>query len=93
MAYAMLEKHGIDRPIDITPDFGIMAKRSQEILQWVDKHKLVNWVALDDLDLNAGEPRMRPHFIKTNPLVALTNEQAEQAIRILTRPFPDQDNY
>lgn len=83
MAYQMLNKHGIDSPIDITPDFGICGKRSNEILTWVDKHQITNWVAIDDLDLGTGEPRLRGHFIKTNPLIGLTNELVEQAISLL----------
>ncbi len=44
-----------------------------------------DWIAIDDMDLNAGEPRMRPHFIKCNPLVGLTNDLVEQSINILNR--------
>ncbi len=40
MAYQMLAKHGIETPIDITPDFGICGKRSAEILTWVDKYQI-----------------------------------------------------
>ena len=34
----MLNRHGIETPIDITPDFGICGKRSSEILTWVEKY-------------------------------------------------------
>jgi len=85
MAYAMLQKHGIATPIDITPDYGLCGKRSAEILTWVDKYQIKDWIAIDDMDLNAGEPRMRPHFIKCNPLVGLTNDLVEQSINILNK--------
>ncbi|CAD7926750.1 unnamed protein product [Amoebophrya sp. A25] len=83
MAYAMLSKHGIATPIDITPDYGVCGKRSAEILTWVDKYGIKDWIAIDDMDLNQGEPRMRPHFIRCNPLIGLTNDLVEQSISIL----------
>merc|ERR1712003_6637 len=78
MAYQMLNRHGIETPIDVTPDFGICGKRSNEILTWVEKYGIRDWVAVDDLDLNVGEPRMRGHFLKCNPLIGLTNDLVEQ---------------
>jgi len=85
MAYQMLNKHGIETPIDVTPDYGICGKRSAEILTWVDKYQIRDWIAIDDLDLNAGEPRMRPHFIKCNPLIGLTNDLVDQGVAILNQ--------
>lgn len=83
MCYQMLHRHGIDAPIDITPDYGLCAKRSSEILYWVDKFQPATWVAIDDLDLHAGEPRMRGHFLKCNPLIGVTNDLVEYGISVL----------
>lgn len=88
MAYQMLNKHGIDTPIDITPDYGMCGKRSAEILTWVDKYQIRDWIAIDDLDLNAGEPRMRAHFIKCNPLIGLTSDLVENGVSILNQHDP-----
>ena len=49
----------------------------------VDKHHPQTWVAIDDLDLNAGEPRMRGHFLKCNPLIGLTNDLVEHGVAVL----------
>jgi len=83
MCYAMLQKHGIQTPIDVTPDFGMCGKRSNEILTWVDRFQITKWVAIDDLDLLSGEPRLRGHFLKCNPLIGLTNELIDEGTRIL----------
>jgi len=83
MCYAMLQKHGIQTPIDVTPDFGMCGKRSNEILTWVDRFQITKWVAIDDLDLLTGAPRLQGHFLKCNPLIGLTNELIDEGTRIL----------
>jgi hypothetical protein len=85
MAYAMLQRHGIPTPIDVTPDFGPQGRRSAEILTWVDRFGIKDWVAIDDLDLLTGEPRLKGHFLRCNPLVGLTNELIEEGTRNLNR--------
>eukprot|EP00397_Hematodinium_sp_SG-2012_P025548 GEMP01026702.1.p1 GENE.GEMP01026702.1~~GEMP01026702.1.p1 ORF type:complete len:332 (+),score=52.87 GEMP01026702.1:160-1155(+) len=78
-----LVRHGMDPVIDKTRDDGYAGKRSAEILYWVAAHEPKSWIAIDDLDLLTGEPRMLGHFLHTNSFVGLTAESCEQGLRML----------
>mmetsp|Transcript_161001 Transcript_161001/g.283744 ORF Transcript_161001/g.283744 Transcript_161001/m.283744 type:complete len:170 (-) Transcript_161001:23-532(-) len=68
-------------------------QRPHEILRWKEEYEgqpgnepLVNWVAVDDRDLlqeNRGL-LLAGHFVRTNPAEGLTEEKAQECIRILT---------
>jgi len=83
IANQQLVRHGMDTYIDKTADHGYGGKRSAEILEWVNKYQPSAWIAIDDIDLACGEPRMMPHFIHTNPSIGLTAEQCELGLRML----------
>lgn len=78
---AKLREAGLPQPIGKTPDFGMM-RRPCEILTWVDQYRPAAWVSIDDMPLDA-DPRMRGHFVRTNPLQGLTPVLAAEAIRLL----------
>jgi len=80
-----LVRHGLLPVIGKTGDYGPRGRRSEEILSWVQSHQPNVWIAIDDLDLLVGEPRMRGHFVRTNPLVGLTVESCEKGIRMLRK--------
>ena len=58
--------------------------RGMEIKEWLTKHgKNVNhYVIIDDMDNMLQE--QKSHFVQTNPEVGITEENAVQAIKILT---------
>ncbi len=86
------EKLGI---YDVTPDFSteeikrtrkFSLVKASEILAWVEAHPEVSsWIVLDDLDLHSEE--IEKHQIKTNQETGLTQENVEQAIRLLQCPI------
>lgn len=78
-----LVRHGLEKVIDKTADFGYAGKRSAEILQWVKQHEPSAWIAIDDIDLAADESRLNNHFLHTNSQVGLTAEQCELGLRLL----------
>ena len=56
-------------------------QRAREISSWLESHTGVeSWVALDDMEL----PLAPDHFVRTQPDVGLTAEDASRAIAILT---------
>ena len=58
-----------------------MRGRGWEILEWLERHKSVkSFVILDDW--NDMGP-VRDHLILTNPSLGLTEEQVQEAIKIL----------
>jgi len=80
-----LVRHGLLPVIGKTGDYGPRGRRTEEILSWVQSHQPNAWIAIDDIDLLVGEPRMRGHFVHTNPLVGLTREGCERGIRMLRK--------
>jgi hypothetical protein len=81
MVCSKLRENGLPAPIGRTPDYGMM-QRPSEILAWVEQNRPAAWVAVDDMPLDA-DPRMRGHFVRTNPLQGLTPQNASDAISIL----------
>jgi hypothetical protein len=84
-----LGKHGIDTFIDCTPRLP-SRPRSVEILSWIEanrhKYNVVNFVALDDIDLPAGAPDrtfFSRHAIVTNGRTGLTDDDVRTAIELL----------
>jgi hypothetical protein len=61
----------------------------EEIENWlqnVDGVEIVNWVAIDDMDLFSNSKSrsfMRGHFVQTDPIDCLTMAQAELAVSLL----------
>ncbi len=86
--------HGMKRFIDITPDEpGI--SRAKEILKWIagnsGKYRVVNFVALDDINLPACAPDREffaRHAVTTNGLSGLTEADVSKAITMMQ---PDND--
>jgi hypothetical protein len=81
MVCSKLRENGLPAPIGRTPDYGMM-QRPSEILAWVEQNRPVAWVAVDDMPLDA-DPRMRGHFVRTNPLQGLTPQNASDAVSLL----------
>jgi hypothetical protein len=59
-----------------------MMQRPSEILAWVEQNRPAAWVAVDDMPLDA-DPRMRGHFVRTNPLQGLTPQNTSDAVSLL----------
>lgn len=85
-----LAANGMAPFVDCTP---VLASkpRAYEILTWLlgnqSKLGIVNWVALDDIDLAAMAPDkafFRKHAIRTDGRNGLTDEDAAAAIRMLS---------
>jgi len=72
-------------------------RRAREIGTWLKAHPEVKaWVALDDLDFDwadsyrqPGTPWMKIRSVHTDDRICLTDEDATEAIRIITYPPPD----
>ncbi len=57
--------------------------RGEEIECWLDKHERPDYVIIDDLD--DFSPAQRPRYIETNPIVGITEADAQKAIEILQK--------
>ena len=55
--------------------------RGYEIKEWLSKHKVDRYAILDDMDCMLPEQTL--HFVQTNPMFGITQEDAEQVIKIL----------
>ena len=84
-----LTTHGIRPFIDVTPDEPGVS-RAKEILRWIsrnsDKYRVLNFVALDDIDLPSVAPDRKffeSHAVTTEGLTGLTEEDARRAIALL----------
>ena len=57
--------------------------RGMEIKEWLTNHgkRVSNYVIIDDMDNMLSE--QKPHFVRTNSEVGITNEDAEKAIEII----------
>jgi hypothetical protein len=80
---AKLAEHGCPQFVSRTRDIA-QWQRQREILAWVNKHRPVTWVAVDDWPLHetAGCPResaeMNGHFVQTRPRHGLQRDRAER---------------
>lgn len=86
-----LALHEIPGFIDCTPE--LQGSRANEILQWIAKaqrsgeYQIVNFVALDDIDLARGAPNpafFAKHAVCTASNIGLTNDEATRAIALLS---------
>lgn len=72
-------------------------RRAREIGKWLKDHpEVTSWVALDDLDFAradsvraAGTPWMKVRSVCTDAKKCLSEENAQEAVRILINPPPD----
>lgn len=78
MVCQKLHEYGLPQPVGRTPDFGF-TRRPCEILTWVEEHRPSAWVAIDDMPLDV-DPRLKGHFVKTNPIQGLTPKLASDVI-------------
>lgn len=77
---------------DITPDFSTEEIRktksfslvkAQEIQAWLYEHREVEkWIVIDDLCLHDSE--IEKHQVKTNPIIGLTPEDVDLAVKMLS---------
>ena len=72
----------LDADIDSIELFHI---RGEEIKEWLTKHgkHVSNYAIIDDMDNML--PEQQSHFVKTNPEVGITEEDAEKAIAIINK--------
>lgn len=66
-----------DAIIDVTLDFG---SREDEILEWVKSHNIMQWVAVDDMELDLSDD----HFVQTNNTIGLSQSCANELIKRLS---------
>ena len=55
--------------------------RGEEIECWLDKHECPDYVIIDDLD--DFSPTQQPRYVETNPIVGITEADAQKEIEIL----------
>jgi len=56
--------------------------RHEEILHWIKHHPATtHWIAIDDLPMY----QLREHYIQTSPDTGLTDNNVQQAVRVLTQ--------
>jgi len=86
--------------IGMTPDYTnlfenqrFVGHRSKEICTWIDQSQLnvTHWCAIDDQDLYyppdfSCSKRMQNHFVRTAKATGLTPTNADEVIRILSKP-------
>lgn len=75
-----------------------LAQRPTEIMTWKREWRkgrsgeepLTNWVAIDDRELvqERHGQHLRGHFVQTHPLRGLTEDSADECIRILNQELP-----
>ena len=56
--------------------------RGEDIECWLDKHGCPDYVIIDDLD--DFSPAQHDRYVETNPIVGITDDDAQKAIEILT---------
>eukprot|EP00188_Purpureofilum_apyrenoidigerum_P004840 Plantae.Rhodophyta-Purpureofilum_apyrenoidigerum.ctg5797.p1 GENE.Plantae.Rhodophyta-Purpureofilum_apyrenoidigerum.ctg5797~~Plantae.Rhodophyta-Purpureofilum_apyrenoidigerum.ctg5797.p1 ORF type:complete len:166 (+),score=34.81 Plantae.Rhodophyta-Purpureofilum_apyrenoidigerum.ctg5797:232-729(+) len=75
--------------LDVTPDYGRIDKRAEEICAWLDLHPETQaFVAIDDMDLFLGVPddcvqRLSGKFVRTSKKSGLSYQDADLAVDIL----------
>jgi hypothetical protein len=57
--------------------------RGEEIECWLDKHGRPDYVIIDDLD--DFFPAQQPRYVETNPIVGITEADAQKAIKMLQK--------
>lgn len=67
--------------IDTIPCGATYISRGEDIECWLDKHGHTNYVIIDDLD--DFSPAQHDRYIETNPIVGITEADAQKAIEIL----------
>lgn len=83
-----LWRYGISL-LDVTPDFGRLDSRAQEICSWLRDHPGVcSFVAIDDMDIllgasDASVNLLKHKFVRTSKLLGMTAEDAHLAVQIL----------
>jgi len=77
-----LRSHGIPTAIGITRIRHNEYLRHEEILHWIKHHPATtHWIAIDDLPMY----QLREHYIQTSPDTGLTDNNVQQAVRVLTQ--------
>ncbi|CAD7937055.1 unnamed protein product [Amoebophrya sp. A120] len=95
---SMTKNHLADRIVGATPSLcrGVEC-RATEIYNWVKEHPGFkgNWIALDDWDLfkQTDGSHMVDHFVKTDPMTGISEDDAEEAVRLLDRPVMTEDDH
>lgn len=69
--------------MDILPCGATYITRGEEIECWLNQHGHPNYVIIDDIDDFFATQRTR--YVETNPIVGITELDAERAIKILSR--------
>ncbi len=67
--------------IDTIPCGATYISRGEDIEFWHDEHGRTDYVIIDDLD--DFSPAQHDRYIKTNPIVGITEADAQKAIEIL----------
>ena len=67
--------------IDTIPCGATYISRGEDIEFWYDEHGRTDYVIIDDLD--DFSPAQHDRYIKTNPIVGITEADAQKAIEIL----------
>ena len=67
--------------IDTIPCGATYISRGEDIEFWHDEHERTDYVIIDDLD--DFSPAQHDRYIKTNPIVGITEADAQKAIEIL----------
>lgn len=69
--------------MEILPCGATYISRGEEIECWLNQHGHPNYVIIDDLDDFC--PSQQYRYVETNPIVGITELDAERAIKILSR--------
>lgn len=69
--------------LDTLPCGAAYISRGEEIEQWLNKHEHPNYVIIDDFD--DFYPTQCNLYVETNPIVGITEADAERVIKILTQ--------
>mmetsp|Transcript_78435 Transcript_78435/g.229977 ORF Transcript_78435/g.229977 Transcript_78435/m.229977 type:complete len:279 (+) Transcript_78435:108-944(+) len=83
--------------VEVHPVVAWCERRAREIGKWLKDHpEVTSWVALDDLDFawadqvrTAGTPWMKVRSVLTDKKNCLTEEDGQEAVRIILNPPPD----
>lgn len=78
--------------LDLPLADNIWEDRVEEILEWVDRKKPSNWIAIDDLPLHElykeTDPEIRksilPHFVRTDIFEGIQDSHVEYSISFLS---------
>ena len=75
-----------------TENLGRDKTRAHEIGAWLESHPHAQWIAVDDIDLEAQHASLLAgHFVHTSPSEGLTADLASLAIRLLGDSLPEGD--